>query len=92
MFTAADCREPARPGFSHRVQPFRVACPDNVDIEPPRDLLGHLPRRRKRKNYSLLVLAAGIFLFGAAAATLYYVLRPSPCGSRSARPAAMTRN
>lgn len=25
------------------------------------------PRRRKRKDYSLLVLAAGIFLFGAAA-------------------------
>src|SRR3979490_343774 len=33
-------------------------------------------RRRKRKSYSLLILAAGIFLFGAAAATLYYVLRP----------------
>src|SRR6195952_3745923 len=32
--------------------------------------------RRKRKNYSLLILAAGIFLFGAAAGTLYYVLRP----------------
>src|SRR3954471_18006130 len=33
--------------------------------------------RRKRKNYSLLILAAGIFLFGVAAATLYYVLRPT---------------
>jgi TRAP transporter TAXI family solute receptor len=33
-------------------------------------------RRRKRRDYSLLVLAAGIFLFGAAAATLYYALRP----------------
>ena len=32
--------------------------------------------RRKRKNYSLLVLAAGILLFGAAAGTLYYVLHP----------------
>src|SRR3954451_5423491 len=32
--------------------------------------------RRKRKNYSLLILAAGIFLFGAAAGTLYLVLRP----------------
>jgi TRAP transporter TAXI family solute receptor len=32
--------------------------------------------RRKRKNYSLLILAAGIFMFGAAAGTLYYVLRP----------------
>ena len=34
------------------------------------------PRRRKRKDYSLLVLAAGIFLFGAAAAGLYYILQP----------------
>jgi TRAP transporter TAXI family solute receptor len=32
--------------------------------------------RRKRKNYSLLILAAGILLFGAAAGTLDYVLRP----------------
>src|SRR6266567_3335577 len=32
--------------------------------------------RRKRKNYSLLILAVGIFLFGVAAGTLYYVLRP----------------
>jgi TRAP-type uncharacterized transport system substrate-binding protein len=32
--------------------------------------------RRKRKNYSLLILAAGIFLFGAAAGTVYLVLRP----------------
>ena len=32
--------------------------------------------RRKRKNYSLLILAAGIFLFGVAAGTVYYVLRP----------------
>jgi len=31
---------------------------------------------RKRKSYSLLILAAGIFLFGATAATLYLVLRP----------------
>src|SRR5216683_2586433 len=33
-------------------------------------------RRRKRKNYSLLILAAGIFFFGVAAGTLYLVLRP----------------
>jgi len=33
-------------------------------------------RRRKRTSYSLLILAAGIFLFGVAAATLYLVLRP----------------
>ena len=32
--------------------------------------------RRKRKNYSLLILAAGMFLFGLAASTLYYALRP----------------
>ncbi len=29
-----------------------------------------------RKSYSLLILAAGIFLFGVAAGTLYLVLRP----------------
>src|SRR5438128_4583164 len=34
-------------------------------------------RRRKRRSYSLLILAAGIFLFGVAAGTLYYVLRPT---------------
>src|SRR5450755_590810 len=33
-------------------------------------------RRRKRQNTSLLVLAAGIFLFAAAAGGLYYALRP----------------
>jgi TRAP transporter TAXI family solute receptor len=32
--------------------------------------------RRKRKNYSLLILAVGIFLFGVAAGTVYYALRP----------------
>ena len=32
--------------------------------------------RRKRKNYSLLILAAGMFLFGLAVSTLYYALRP----------------
>src|SRR5438105_4603013 len=33
--------------------------------------------RRKRKSYALLILAAGICLFGVAAGTLYYVLRPT---------------
>ena len=33
-------------------------------------------RRRKQKSYSLLILAAGIFLFGVAAGTLYLALRP----------------
>ncbi|MGB8400130.1 MAG: TAXI family TRAP transporter solute-binding subunit [Bradyrhizobium sp.] len=32
--------------------------------------------RRKRKSNALLILAAGMFLFGVAAGTLYYVLRP----------------
>src|SRR5258706_16083662 len=32
--------------------------------------------RGKRKSYSLLILAAGIFLFGATAGALYLVLRP----------------
>src|SRR5262245_2479431 len=34
-------------------------------------------RRRRRKGYALLVLAAGIFLFGVAAGTLYLFLRPT---------------
>ena len=34
-------------------------------------------RRRKRKSYALLVLAAGIFLFGVAAGTFYLFLRPT---------------
>ena len=33
--------------------------------------------RRKRRNYALLILAAGILAFGLAAGTLYYVLRPT---------------
>lgn len=32
--------------------------------------------RRKRKSYALLILAAGIFLFGVAAGSLYLILRP----------------
>ena len=43
------------------------------DLDKPSDAP---PGRRKRKDYSLLVLAAGIFLFGAAAAGLYYILQP----------------
>jgi TRAP transporter TAXI family solute receptor len=34
-------------------------------------------RRRRRKNYSFLILAAGIFLFGVAAGTLYLWLKPT---------------
>ncbi len=33
-------------------------------------------RRQKQRSYALLILAAGILAFGAAAGTLYYVLRP----------------
>jgi TRAP transporter TAXI family solute receptor len=32
--------------------------------------------RRKRRNHSLLILAAGIFVFAVAAGALYYALRP----------------
>src|SRR4030088_248067 len=42
----------------------------------PGSTSGEPLRRRKRRDYSLLVLAAGIFLFGAVAAATYYVLRP----------------
>jgi TRAP transporter TAXI family solute receptor len=34
-------------------------------------------KRRKRKSYALLILAAGIFLFGVAAASVYLLLRPT---------------
>src|ERR1700754_2152359 len=42
----------------------------------PGSTSGEPLRRRRKRDYSLLVLAVGVFLFGAAAATLYYVLRP----------------
>src|SRR3954468_23013089 len=34
-------------------------------------------RRRQRRGYALLILAAGMLAFAAAAGTLYYVLRPT---------------
>ena len=34
-------------------------------------------RRRRRKSYGLLILAAGIFLFGIAAGALYLFLKPT---------------
>ena len=34
-------------------------------------------RRRQRKSYALLILAAGMLAFGVAAGALYYVLRPT---------------
>jgi TRAP transporter TAXI family solute receptor len=38
---------------------------------------GAARRRRKRKSYALLVLAAGILLFGLAAGSVYLYLRPT---------------
>jgi len=43
-------------------------------ISETRDAAG---QRRKRRNTSLLVLAAGLVLFCVAAGTLYYALRPT---------------
>src|SRR6478735_1551846 len=34
-------------------------------------------RRRQRRGYALLILAAGLLAFGVAAGALYYVLRPT---------------
>ena len=49
-------------------------------------------RRRQRRGYALLILAAGMLAFGVAAGTLYYVLRPTtlriavgPAGSDAER-------
>src|SRR3954470_24850052 len=41
------------------------------------DDTARLSRRRKRRSYALLVLAAGIVMFGAASGVLYYLLRPT---------------
>ena len=46
-------------------------------MSDPNDNPARSRPRRKRRNYALLILAAGIFLFGVAAGTLYYVLRPT---------------
>jgi TRAP-type uncharacterized transport system substrate-binding protein len=45
-------------------------------MSDPSENSGVSRRRRKTKSYALLVLAAGIFLFGAAAGGLYFALRP----------------
>jgi len=45
-----------------------------VGVSEPKD---PSVRRRKRRNAALLVLAAGVLLFCAAAGTLYYALRPT---------------
>ena len=41
------------------------------------DNSARLRRRRKRRSYALLILAAGMLAFGVAAGALYYVLRPT---------------
>ena len=45
-------------------------------MSDPSENPGVSRRRRKTKSYALLVLAAGIFLFGAAVGGLYFALRP----------------
>jgi TRAP transporter TAXI family solute receptor len=47
-----------------------------MSTSDPGSTSGEPLRRRKRKDYSLLVLVAGILLFGAVGAATYYVLRP----------------
>ncbi len=54
---------------------FGVTCQDMSSSDP--NEISVPARRRRRKNYSLLLLAAGILIFGVAAGTLYYVLRPT---------------
>ena len=46
-------------------------------MSDPNDNSARSRRRRKQKNYALLILAAGMLAFGVAAGTLYYVLRPT---------------
>jgi TRAP transporter TAXI family solute receptor len=45
-------------------------------MSDPSDNPGASRARRKRRNYALLILAAGFLLFGVAAGGLYYLLRP----------------
>jgi len=51
-----------------------AAMSSTVGVSEPKD---PSVRRRKRRNAALLVLAAGVLLFCAAAGTLYYALRPT---------------
>ena len=46
-------------------------------MSDPNDNPARSRRRRQRKSYALLILAAGMLAFGVAAGTLYYVLRPT---------------
>src|SRR5258705_2382002 len=43
----------------------------------PNDNPARSRRRRQRRSYALLILAAGLLAFGLAAGALYYVLRPT---------------
>src|SRR6267378_5686386 len=47
-----------------------------MSTSEPGNTSGVPPRRRKKTNYSLLVLATGLLLFGAAAGAVYFELRP----------------
>ena len=53
---------------------FRVTCKTMSDVN---DNSRASRRRRKRKSYALLVLAAGILLFGVAGSALYLFLQPT---------------
>jgi TRAP transporter TAXI family solute receptor len=46
-------------------------------MSDPNDNPARSRRRRQRRSYALLILAAGMLAFGVAAGTLYYVLRPT---------------
>src|SRR5258705_276740 len=46
-------------------------------MSDPNDNPARSRRRRQRRSYALLILAAGMLAFGLAAGALYYVLRPT---------------
>src|SRR6266436_8221756 len=46
-------------------------------MSDPNDNNARSRRRRQRRGYALLILAAGMLAFAVAAGTLYYVLRPT---------------
>src|SRR5438552_18739551 len=46
-------------------------------MSDPNDNSTRSRRRRQRRSYALLILAAGMLAFGLAAGALYYVLRPT---------------
>jgi TRAP transporter TAXI family solute receptor len=70
--TRAEKRGILRSGYAFRPFSSRAAAMSSSEVHEQ----GVSRRSRKRKSYSLLVLAAGLLLFGIAAGTLYYALRP----------------